>query len=179
MNSFMCDIVVLVRFVVGDRHAPEDLDLLDVRIEHLPLHVPPQVRHRHAFLLQGRLQLFVGFDLVLRLEVVEYSLELLVAQLVTELLAALDQEHLVHGAHEQTRRDLVQRLAQLGVAFFRGEVDVLPLLTQGLDLPRFEVSLGEDLAVHLHQNLLDDLGAGGGGGQHEGREGQGEENCSR
>ena len=40
------------------------------------------------------------------------------------------------------------------------EVDLLALrLAQPGDLALLEVRLGEDLAVHLHQDLLDDLGS--------------------
>ena len=69
-----------------------------LRIEHLALEYSAQVAHRHALLLERRLELLVGLDLVLRLDVVEDALELLVAQLVAELLAALDQQHLVDGS---------------------------------------------------------------------------------
>ena len=41
----------------------------------------------------------------------------------------------------------------------RLEIDLLALLAQRRDLPRLEIGLGEDLAVHLDQHLLDDLGA--------------------
>ena len=151
-------VVVLVRLFFGHRHAAEDFDLLDVRIEHLPLHIPSQVRHRHALLLEGGLQLLVVLDFVLRLEIVQHAFELVVGELVAELLAALDQQHFVHRAHQQAGRDLVQRLAQLGVALFRREVDGLPLRAQGLYLAGFEIGLGQDLAVHFHENLFDDLG---------------------
>ena len=39
------------------------------------------------------------------------------------------------------------------------QVELLAALAQRRDLPRLEVGLGEDLAVHLDQDLLDDLGA--------------------
>ena len=61
------------------------------------LEIPSQVRHRQAFLLQRRLELLFGLELVFLLDVVDDALELLVAQLVAQLLAALHDEHLVHA----------------------------------------------------------------------------------
>ena len=42
------------------------------------------------------------------------------------------------------------------------QVDLLTLLAQRGDLALLEVGLGEDLAVHLDENLLDDFGADAG-----------------
>ena len=54
-------------------------------------------------------------EVLLLAEVVEPSLELLVAQVIALLLAHLEQEQLVDRIDEQLRRDLVERLLQLGV----------------------------------------------------------------
>ena len=56
------------------------------------------------------------------------------------------------------RRDLVERLAQLRVARVALQIDLLAHLPQRRDLPLLEIGLGEDLAVHLDEDLLDDLG---------------------
>ena len=82
-----------------------------------------------------------------------------VAQRVAELLAALHDEHLVDRVDHDLRRDLVERLAELGVVRVALQVDRLPLLAERGNLTLFEIGLGEDLAVHLHENLLDDLAA--------------------
>ena len=89
-------------------------------------------------------------------------LNCVVAELVAELFAALDEQHLVDRVDHDLRRDLVERLAQLDVVGIALQVDLLALLAQRGDLALLEIGLGEDLAVHLHENLLDDFAAGRG-----------------
>ena len=81
-------------------------------------------------------------------------------ELVALLLAELQQQQLVDRLDEDPRRDLGEHLLQLLVVLQRLGVDVLvhPLAERG-DLPGLELGLGDDVAVHLHQHLLDDLGA--------------------
>ena len=59
------------------------------------------------------------------------------------------------------RRDFVERLAQLRVARVALEIDLLAALPEHRDLALLEVGLREDFAVHLHENLLEDLGCAG------------------
>src|SRR5439155_19238498 len=86
-------------------------------------------------------------------------LELVVRQLVSQLAAALYDEHVVDDVDNELRRDLVERLPELRVGLLALEVDLLTTLTQRLDLYVFEIGLGEDLAVHLDEDLFDDVGA--------------------
>ena len=74
---------------------------LHLRHQHLPLEVPPQVGHRHPFLLERRLELRLVLEVVLLLDVVEDAVELLVAERVAQLAAALDQQQLVDGVEDQ------------------------------------------------------------------------------
>ena len=78
---------------------------------------------------------------------------------VAELLAALHEQQLVDGVDHDLRRDLVERLPQLRVGRIALQIDLLARLPQRRDLALLELGLGEDLAVHLHEDLLDDLGA--------------------
>ena len=82
------------------------------------------------FGLERGLKLLLGLELVFLLDVVDDALELLVAHLVAELLAALHDEHLVHGLDHDLRRHLVERLLQLLVAGVGLEVHLLALLPQ-------------------------------------------------
>ena len=88
-------------------------------------------------------------------------------ELVAELLAALHHQHFVDGADQQAGRDFVERFAQLGAALVGRQVDGLAFLAQRLHLPGFKIALGQDLAIHLHEHLLDDLGARDGRGEHQ------------
>ena len=85
--------------------------------------------------------------------------ELLVAHRVAELLAALDEQHLVDHVDDQLRRHIVEHLPELGVGRVGLQIRLLPHLAERGDLAGFEVGLGEDLAIHLDENLLDDFGA--------------------
>jgi hypothetical protein len=60
------------------------------------------------------------------------------------------------ASDDDGRRDLDEGRLQCRIAF-RTQVRIL--LTQRCDLARFEIGLGDDLAVHLHQDLFDDVGA--------------------
>ena len=111
------------------------------------------------FALQRSLKLLLVLDLVFFLDVVNDAAELFVAQRVAKLAAALHDDHLVDDVDHDLRRDFVQRLAQLLVGRIGLEIDLLPALPQHLDLPLLEIGLGEYLAVHFDENLLDDFGA--------------------
>ena len=149
-------VVVGLELGVGDLQLLHDLGLLHLLHEHRPLELPAQVGHRHAFLLERGLQLLVGFDLVFLLDVLDDAVEALGAHRVAELLAALHHQHLVDGVDDHGRRDFGERLLQRRVAV---GTQVRVLLAERRDLARFEIGLGDDLAVHLHQHLLDDVRA--------------------
>ena len=87
VNSVEVRVVVPARLVLGDRDLSEHLDLLDPLHEHRALELPAQIGHRHVLLLERRLELLVGVELVFLLDVVDDLLELLVRQLVAELFA--------------------------------------------------------------------------------------------
>ena len=119
----------------------------------------PQLGQRHAFLLQRRRELLLVLELVLLADVGDDLRELLVGEREAQLLAALQQQHLVDRVDEDLRRHLGERLLQLVVVLRVARVR-LPCSSgaDGRDLPLLELGLGEDLAVHLHEHLLDDLG---------------------
>src|SRR5262249_34603521 len=98
-------------------------------------------------------------DLVFLLDAVDRVLELIVAELVTELPAPLDNQHLVNDANDQLGSDFVKRLAKLSLALVALQVKLLAPLTERGDLARLEIGLREDLPIHLDQYLLDDVGA--------------------
>src|SRR5581483_2187653 len=152
-------LVVLARLVLGDADLAHDLVLLDALDDHRPLEIPPEIGHRHVLGLQRGLQLLVGLDFVFLLDALDDALELIVAEPVAELLPALRQQRLVDHVHHDLRRDLVERLLELGVAGVGLRIEVLALLPQRGDLPLLEVALGEDVAVDLDQDLLEDFGA--------------------
>jgi hypothetical protein len=83
-----------------------------------------------------------------------FSTMLLKRHRVAELLAALDHQHLVDGVDDDGGRHFGKGCPQRGVAI-GPQVGIL--LAQRRDLARFELGLGDDLAVHLHQDLLDDV----------------------
>ena len=84
------------------------------------------------------------------------ALELLVAQLVAEFRAPLHQQQLVDGVDDELRRDL-RRAPSSAPRRFRAHRRCAG--AERRDLALFELGLREDLAVHLHEDLLDDLGA--------------------
>ena len=110
----------------------------------------PQALERQPFLRQRFLERFVG-QLVFLLDPLDRVLELVVAQVIPGFLAALEEQHLVHGAHEEVGHHLRQRLVQ-GLVL---EVPFAGLL-QRLNLFLLEVLLRERFAVHLHEHPLDD-----------------------
>ena len=149
-------LVIRVRLVLGDADLGEHLVLLHARLEHVLLELPPQIGQRHPFLLQRLLELFVGVDVVVLLDVVENALELLVAHDVAELAAALDEQQLVDGAENQLRRAFRNRLLEFGAV--GGDVLKIGTLPQELDLHPLEIAFGDDVAVHLDEHLLEDFG---------------------
>ena len=157
-------VVVGLRLALGDADLAGHLDLLHLVDHHLLLEVLAQLLDGDAFLLEGGVELLVGFELVLLADVLEHALELLVGDLVAELLAALEQQQFVDGVHQDVGRDRRNRLLQLLVGH------LLRALAKRRDLAVLELGLGDDLAVHLDQDLLDDLdlaadrGRGGRGG---------------
>ena len=155
----------------GHGDASQHLVLLDALHEHLPLEISPEIRHRHVFLLERGLELLLGLDLVVLLDVRENALELLLAQLVPELLPSLHHEHFIDDGHDEIRCHLVEHLAELRIGRIALQIDLLAeLLPKGGDLTRLEVAFRENLAVYLHQNLLDHFGPGhreGAGEQQE------------
>ena len=115
-------------------------------------------------------ELLLVLELVLLADVGDDLRELLVGEREAQLLAALQEQQFVDGVAEHLRRHLVEHLAELGVALDILELDVAVLGADGGDLALLEVGLGEDFAVHLHEDLFDDLGAerqGGGRGEGE------------
>ena len=108
-------------------------------------------------MFERRHQLLVVFDFVLRLQVVEDLLVLFVADLVPQLFAALNNQHLVDNAHQQDWCHFCDGLAQLFVALRCRQIDLLLALPNFLNLSRFKVAFGEDLSVHLDEHLLQDF----------------------
>ena len=152
-------LVVLLRLVVGDADFPQHFVLLYTLKDHRALEIPAQVGHRHALGLERGQKLLVVLDLVFLADVVDDLLELLFAQLVAKLFPALDDDHFVDRLDHDLRRDFVERLAQLLVRGIALEVELLAFLPQRRHLALFEIALGEDFAVHLHEDLLDDFRA--------------------
>ena len=56
-----------------------------------------------------------------------------------------------------TSSSILRSCCVVAVAF---QIDLLTHLPERGDLALLEIGLGEDLAVHLDEDLLDDLGAG-------------------
>ena len=90
-----------------------------------------------------------------------------------ELFAALRQQHFVDDVDHDLRRDLVEGLPELFVLGIVLRIDLLALLAQHGNLALLEIALGEDVAVHLDENLFEDLGAGSDGDREEQRCGDG------
>ena len=65
-------------------------------------------------------------------------------------------QQLVDGVDQQLRRDLGDRLLQFLVVLERIRRDFA--IAERGNLPFFELALGDDVAVHLDQNLLQNLG---------------------
>ena len=109
-------LVELLDLVFRDGDLALHLDLLDAADEHLPLELLAKIFERHAFLLECRLKRLFGLELVLFLDVLDDVAELLGAERVSELAAALNEEQLVNGIDDDFRRDFGQRLSELGIA---------------------------------------------------------------
>ena len=158
VNSFLCVVVVGLRLV--SRRCPI-LPATSTCCTWLMIICFSRFLRRpvdgDAFLLERGVELLVGLELVLLADVLEHALELLVGHLVAELLAALEQQHLVDGVHQEVGRDFRDGLLQLLVGH------LLRALAQRRDLARLELGLGDDLAVHLDQDLLEDLDRAGRG----------------
>ena len=59
--------------------------------------------------------------------------------------------------NHQLGRDVLEHLAKFRIARLGCRVDLLAERAKRRDLPRLELGLGENLAIHLHEHLLDDL----------------------
>ncbi len=150
---------IRARLLFRDADAREHVLLLHAIDQHLLFERLAQPGNRQAFLLQRRLELLLGIELVLLADVREDAVELLVAHLEPELAPALDEQQFVDGVDDDARRDLVEHLAQRDVVLQVGRRDVRVAGAQRRHLQLFDVRLGEDLAVDLHQHLLDHVGA--------------------
>jgi hypothetical protein len=117
-----------------------------------------QVGHADAFLLERRLELLVVLELVLLADPLDDALELFVGHAVAALLALLHDQDLVDGVDDDLRGHLVEGLLQLGVVLEVERTGVPVLGAQRLDLALFDLALGQDVAVDLHDDLLEDLG---------------------
>ena len=131
----------------------------DELLDHeLGLDLPARLLGAHALLLDGRQQLLAGPELVLRGEVVELGVDVLVADLDAARLGLLRQQlgvdEVVDGLLLQ--RVLVGRLA--GRLRLRGGLLELRLVD------RDELVLGDLLAVDLGDDVRDPLEVGPGGG---------------
>ena len=84
-------------------------------------------------------ELLVGVDAVLFLQVVEEIPELIVGKLVPELLAALDEQQLLHEVGNHPGRHLGEKLEQLRV---RGRLDAARANRR--DLAILQVGLRDD-----------------------------------
>jgi hypothetical protein len=169
----MCE-VVLTGFFLGYRELGADLVAPHLRGHEFPLDVLPQVVDRHPLLLQRGLEPLVVLKVLLLAQVRQPFLELLVAQPVPPLLRQLDDQQLVDRVDQNERRDLGQHFFELFVVLDRFGIDVfVDPLTDGGDLPGLELRLRDDVAIHLHEHLLDDLGS------HRHREHDQHQECSR
>ena len=154
-----------MRFVVGARLFFGDGDLLhhvltlDFADQHVALHRAPQLGERQAFLLQRLFERRVVFELVIGPNLLDDVGEPLVGDGQVQFLRALQEQQLVDRLQHDLRRDFVERLAQLRVVLQVRFGHLAVLLAERRDLTLFQVALGEDLAIHLDQDLLDDLGA--------------------
>ena len=153
-------IVVGARFLFGHRDLVHDLVLLDLLPDHLSFQVLPQIGQRQALLFEGGLECFLAFELVLGLDALEDGREPRVGEGVTELLAALHDEHLVQRLDQKGGRDLIEHLSKLRVVRVALQVDLLTLhFPEPRNLPVLQVGFREDLAVHLDEDLFDDFRA--------------------
>ena len=117
--------------------------------QHLLLERLAQLGERHALLLQRRLEGLVGVELVLLADVADDAVELLVGELVAQLLARWVSS--ISSIASATISGVTSSIAFFNAASSAGWRS---FGAHGLHLPLLEVGLGEDLAVHLHEDLL-------------------------
>ena len=127
-----------------------DVPLHDGPADHPPLDVLPQLAEGEALALEGLLELLLARDLVVLLDAVDRLVDPLRGGLDPGVLRLLEEQDLV----DRVLEDLGVVLAQEGPDV-RG-VDARPLGRR--DLARLELGEGDDLAVHLGHDPLDDLG---------------------
>ena len=86
-------------------------------------------------------------------------LELLIGDVNAFFLAKLQQQHLVDCVDENLRRDLRDHLLQRLVVLHRLGIDsrVDPAAERG-NLLGLELGLGQDVAIDLHEDLLEHFG---------------------
>src|SRR5579864_2854839 len=101
--------VVLARLLVGHLRVAHDLGLLDRLLEIALLEVLSQLLLGHALLGERLVERRVILEMVVRLEVLDELLVLIVAHLVAQLARALHEDHVVDGLDDEARRDLLQR----------------------------------------------------------------------
>ena len=160
VNSSGCLRVVLPRLFLGDRQLRADFLALDLLDQHLALQLLPQVVHRHAFLRQR----LPGTSRRPRASVPcgcwRRPLELIVAELEPELAC--------RAAAAAARRSAFTRICGVisASAFFSvssffsdSGSTCWPCMRwrSAGDLPLLELGLRDDVAVHLHEDLLDDV----------------------
>ena len=143
-------------FFVGDADLLEDLRALDLLHQHLSLEIPPQIGHRQPFLLERLLKLRLVLEVVRRLDVFKNLSELLIAERETRLSPPLNQQEFVDGRENQIGSDFGDGLLQFRTR--RGRVRQLGAISELRHLTGFEFRLCDDFAVHLDQDLLQDLG---------------------
>ncbi len=152
--------VVLARFFFRDGQLRADFLALDLLDQHPVLQLLPQIVDRHVLRGERLLEFRLVLQPLFLADVVDDLPELLVRHLVAELLAVLEQEQLVDRVHQDLRRDVGQHLFQLRVVLQHLRVD-LPVhaLAERGDLALLEFGLADDVAVHLHEDRFDDVGA--------------------
>jgi hypothetical protein len=106
-------VVIRMRLVLGHADLGHDFVLLHAALEHVLFELPPQVRQGHPLPASGLLELFIGVDVVVLLDVVEDALELLVRHDVAELAATLNEEELIDRTENQLWRAFRNCLLQL------------------------------------------------------------------
>ena len=74
-----------------------------------------------------------------------------------DLLRALHQQHFIDHGDDSLRSDLREELGELGIGQ-SARVRLIRQLAERLELNAVELGLGDDLAVHLHEHLLEDFG---------------------
>ena len=151
-------VVVRARLLFGDADLAEHFILLDARL----------IICRSKFRRRSSIVMFSCLSAALNCSSVSILFSFLM--LSTAVLncsslslyrapAALHDEHLVHASTMSCGVMSFSALRSCALFGSLFEIDLLPLLTEHRDLPRFQLGFREDLAVHLHENLLDDLGA--------------------